>query len=220
MATATAATPDLDKETRKLVDNIARSLATAEVGGGGQRDLAYDQGAAPSAPSAEDQQRFLGGLIANVAATWAPKIATGIFGMLQQRRRELGIPEQRDADAVERDFGSILGVLLPKLIDALPGVVTALQGQPAPRTVEEENQRFFPLLAAAIPALISAVPSIVQAFNRQRGIDQPEPVVSDKELSERFIGPLLASAVPVILQSAPSIFSSLFGGREVGESTW
>ena len=44
MATATAATPDLDKDTRKLVANIARSLAAAEVGGGGQRDLGGDAG--------------------------------------------------------------------------------------------------------------------------------------------------------------------------------
>ena len=81
-----------------------------------------------------------------------PKVASGIFGLLQQRRRELGIPEQRDADAVERDFGSILGALLPKLLDAVPGIVTALQGKPAPRSVEEENERFLPFLAALVPA--------------------------------------------------------------------
>ncbi|MFB6608739.1 hypothetical protein ACFCVO_00320 [Agromyces sp. NPDC056379] len=214
----------LDEETRDLVDALARSLAAAQ-GSTSQRDLGPDTAATPAVPGAtavgEDQQRFFGSILQSIVTDVIPKVAPVVFGMLQQRRRELGIPEQRDADAVSRDFSSILGALLPKLLDAVPGIVTALQGRPAPRSVEEENERFLPFLAAVVPALISAAPSIIGLFNRQRGADGTPPPISDREVSERFIGPLLGSFIPPFLQAAPSILSSIFGGgRDVGAQAW
>lgn len=216
--------PSLETETRELVDALARSLA-AEQAGAAQRDVGLD-GAAASAVSATtavsaDQQRFFGSVLGSIVTSVIPKVAPIVFGMLQQRRRDLGIPEQRDAEAVSRDFGSILGALLPKLLDAVPGIVSALQGRPAPRSVEEENERFLPFLAAVVPALISAAPSIIGLFNKQRGADGTPPPISDREVSERFIGPLLGSFVPQLLQAAPSILGSIFGGgRDVAAEAW
>lgn len=216
----------LDNETRALVDAVARKLAAQTAGGaqsgGGSRDVGTDVTPTTAAPAvSDDQQRFFGSIVQSLVSTVIPKVAPVIFGMLQQRRRELGLPEQRDAEAATRDFGAILGALLPKLLDAVPGIVTALQGRPAPRSAQEENERFLPFLAAVIPALVSAAPSIIGLFNQQRGADGTPPPISDREVSERFIGPLLSAVVPQVLQAAPSIFASIFGGgRDVAASTW
>ncbi|WP_347346283.1 hypothetical protein [Microbacterium sp.] len=214
------ATPALDEDTRRLVDAIARDLTAAQVSSG-QRDLGADVAEAPVSADAAEQQRFFGAALGALASVVVPKVATGILGLLQQRRRDLGIPEQRDADAVSRDFSAILSALLPKLIDAVPTLVGALQGRPAPRSVEEENERFLPFLAAVVPAIVSAAPSIISLFNKQRGVDDAPPSISDPEVSERFIGSLLGAVVPQILQAAPSILGSIFGGRrDVAETAW
>ena len=227
MATATQE-PALEQETRELVDALARSLAAAHAGAGAgaaQRDIGGDGAAAPavqaSTAAGADQQRFFGSILQSIVTQVIPKVAPVVFGMLQQRRRDLGIPEHRDTDAVSRDFSSILEALLPKLLDAVPGIVSAMQGRPAPRSVEEENERFLPFLAAVVPALISAAPSFIGMFNQQRGADGSPPPISDREVSERFIGPLLGTFVPQLLQSAPSILSSIFGGgRDVAAEAW
>jgi hypothetical protein len=160
---------------------------------------------------------LFGGLLQSLISNVVPKLAGTVINMLRQRRRELGIPEQRDADAVERDFQAILNALLPKLLEAVPVIAGALSGRPAPRGPEEEAQRFLPFLAAVIPAVISAVPSIIGAFNQQRGADATPPSISNPEVAERFIGPLMQTFVPQLLQAAPSIFASIFGGgRDVG----
>ncbi|WP_353814987.1 hypothetical protein [Agromyces sp. SYSU T00266] len=219
----TTQAPGLDQETRDLVDAVVRNLVAAEMGG--SRDVGPDAGSGASQSQtmvSADQQRFFGSIVGGLVSQVIPKVAPIIFNMLQQRRRDLGIPEQRDADSVSRDFGSILQSLLPKLLDAVPGIVTALQGRPAPRSVEEENERFLPFLAAVVPALISAAPSIIGMFNKQRGADPTPPPISDREVSERFIGPLLNVAVPALLQAAPSILGSIFGGggRDVATNAW
>lgn len=217
----------LDAETRALVDAsnaFARKLAAAHAASG-SRDLGADVAGTASGQlvpaGAEDQQRFFGSIVKTLVTTVLPKVAPVVLNMLQQRRRELGIPEQRDADSVSRDLGAILGVVLPKLLDAVPGIVSALQGRPAPRSVEEENDRFLPFLAAVVPALVSAAPSIIGLFNKQRGVDGTPPPISDREVSERFIGPLLGAVVPQLIQAAPSIFASIFGGgRDVATGAW
>jgi hypothetical protein len=170
----------------------------------------------------QDAQRFFGGLVGSLVSTVVPKLATTVIGMLQQRRRELGIPEQRDSAAVERDLQSIIGALLPKLLDAVPVIASAISGKPAPRGPEEEAQRFLPILGALIPAVVSAVPSIISAFNRQRGADSTPPSISSPEVAERFIGPLMQTFVPQIIQAAPSILQSIFGGggRSVNTPAW
>jgi hypothetical protein len=216
--------PGLDKETRELVDAVARNLAAAQTSAT-QRDVGPDSATAPAAQVSpavgEDQQRFFGSILESIVTKVIPKVAPVVFGMLQQRRRELGLPEQRDAESVSRDFGSILEALLPKLLDAVPAMVTALQGRPAPRSVEEENERFLPFLAAVVPAIISAAPSFIGLFNKQRGADGTPPSISDPDVSERFIGPLLSAVVPQLLQAAPSIFGSIFGGgRDVAGASW
>jgi hypothetical protein len=215
--------PVLDKETRDLIDAIARNLAAQTTGG--QRDIGPDAAGTAagqvSTATSEEQQRFFGSILQSIVTNVIPKVAPVVLGMLQQRRRDLGLPEQRNAEGVSRDFGSILGALLPKLLDAVPGIVSALQGRPAPRSVEEENERFLPFLAAVVPALISAAPSIIGMFNKQRGADGTPPSISDREVSERFIGPLLSVAVPALLQAAPSILGSIFGGgRDVATNAW
>jgi hypothetical protein len=184
----------------------------AEQGGSGSRALGSDGG--PTTPEPRpDTQRFFGGLIQSLVTNVIPKVAPHILNLLQQRRRELGLPEQRDAEAVERDFQSILNAILPKLLDAVPGIVNAIAGQPAPRSTEEESERFLPILAGVIPAIIGAVPQIVSMFNRQRGTDPTPPPISDADVAQRFIGPLLSSIVPQLLQAAPSILGAVFGGR-------
>jgi len=213
-----------DQDTQRLIDAVVRNLVAAQTGAG-SRDVGPDVLGAPSAearPTADqDTQRFFGSILSSIVSNVVPTVATHVLGMLQQRRRELGLPEQRDAAAVERDLGSILGVLLPKLVEAIPGVVAAISGRPAPRSAEEENERFLPFLAALIPAVVSAVPSIVGAFNQQRGVDATPPPLTDPDVAERFLGPLLASTIPIIVQSAPSIVQSIFGGRrDVATTAW
>jgi hypothetical protein len=207
----------------RLVEEVARASASryqrgASTGGqssGGSRDPGEDM---TGSTTAQDSQRFFGAILSGIVQHVVPSVAQGVLGLLQQRRRELGLPEQRD---VERDFESILTAILPKLIDAVPAIVTAFAGQPAPRSTEEEAERFLPLLGALIPAVVSAVPSIISAFNRQRGIDAPPPPITDPDVAERFLGPLLGLVVPQVLQHAPSILNSIFGPRrEITGSTW
>ena len=212
-------------DTQRLIDSIARQLAaqsTSAQSTSGSRDPGTDFSSGSCGTQSmgdQDAQRFFGGLVSSLVSTVVPKLATTVLGMLQQRRRELGIPEQRDSAAVERDFQSIMGALLPKLLDAVPIIAGALSGRPAPRGPEEESQRFLPLLGALIPAIISAAPGIISAFNRQRGADPTPPSISSPEVAERFIGPLMQSVVPQLLQAAPSIFQSIFGGGGRGVST-
>ena len=204
-------TTDVDQ----LVNQVARDLAAGGTGDLGGDVTGGTAAAMPSAPADQDAQRLFGGILSGIVQHVVPTVAQGILGMFQQRRRELGLAEQRD---VERDFGDILNELLPKLIDAVPSIVNAISGQPAPRSTEEEAERFLPLLGALIPAVISAVPSIIGAFNRQRGVDAAPPPITDPEVG-RFLGSLLSTIVPQVLQSAPSILGSIFGGRDVATST-
>ncbi len=220
--TATVQAPVLDDDTRRLIDAVVRDLVTTQSGAG-SRDLGPTMpGSGAAQPADQDAQRFFGGIVASILTTVVPKIAPTIFGMLQQRRRDLGLPEQRDAAATERDFQSILTALLPKLLDAVPVIANAISGQPAPRGAQEESQRFLPFLAALIPAVVSAVPSIIGAFNQQRGADATPPPITDPDVAQRFLGPLLASFVPQLVQAAPSILGSIFGGgsRAVAQPAW
>lgn len=225
-----AQSPSTNVDTQALINAVARNLAATQ-GRPASRDFGPDMAGTPAtaAPSTaatpssdEDAQRFFGGILGGIVSSVVPKIATGILGMLQQKRRELGLPEQRDAASMERDLQSILASLLPKLLDAVPVIAGALSGKPAPRSTEEESQRFLPFLAAVLPAVISAVPGIVSAFNRQRGADGAEPSISNPDVAERFIGPLMQTLVPQLLQSAPAILGSLFGGgrRDVSTAVW
>jgi hypothetical protein len=226
----TAQSPSMNDGTRRLIDAVARDLVATQAGSG-RRDVGPDMAgtstsAAPStdgaAASDQDTQRFFGSILGGLVSTVIPKLATGILGMLQQRRRELGLPEERDAASMERDLQSILASLLPKLLEAVPVIAGALGGKPAPRSADEESQRFLPFLAAVLPAVISAVPHIISAFNRRRGTDDTPPALSDPNVAERFIGPLMQTLVPQLLQSAPSILSAIFGGgrREVSTAAW
>jgi hypothetical protein len=213
---------DTDADTQRLIDAVVRNLVAAQTGAGA-RDLGADVGM-PSAelPAADDEaQRFFGSVLNTFVSQVVPTVVPQILGMLQQRRRELGLPEQRDTASVERDLGSILGALLPKLVAAIPSVVDAISGRPAPRSADEENERFLPLLGALIPAVVSAVPSIIGAFNQQRGADATPPPYTDPDVAQRFLGPLLAVTVPALVQAAPSILGSIFGGgRAVAATTW
>ena len=225
----TAQSPSTNVDTQRLIDAVARNLMAAQARPA-SRDVGPDMAGTPTtaAPSTtipssdQDAQRFFGGILGGIVSSVVPKIATGILGMLQQKRRELGLPEQRDAASMERDLQSILASLLPKLLDAVPMIAGAMSGKPAPRSTEEESQRFLPFLAAVLPAVISAVPGIVSAFNRQRGADGAEPSISNPDVAERFIGPLMQTLVPQLLQSAPAILGSIFGGgrRDVSTAVW
>jgi hypothetical protein len=213
-----------DQDTQRLIDAVVQNLVAAQTGAG-SRDVGADVVGTPTteAPLSADQdtQRFFGSILSSFVKHVVPTVTTQVLGMLQQRRRELGLPEQRDAAAVERDLSSILGALLPKLVDAIPGVVAAISGHPAPRSTEEESERFLPFLAALIPAVVSAVPSIIGAFNQQRGVDATPPPFTDSDVAQRFLGPLLASTIPILVQSAPSILESIFGGRrDVPTTAW
>jgi hypothetical protein len=213
--TMTEQSPSMNEATSRFISAAVRDLVATQAGPATRDfgpDMASTSTAAAPSPD-QDSQRFFGGILGGIIANVVPKIATGILGMLQQRRRELGIPEQRDAASVERDLQSILASLLPKLLDAVPMIAGALSGKPAPRSTEEESQRFLPFLAAIIPAVISAVPGIIGAFNRQRGADATQPSISNPDVAERFLGPLMQTLVPQLLQSAPSILESIFGGR-------
>ena len=222
----TAQYPSTNPATRQLIDAVVQDLVTTQAGSA-SRDVGTEmaQPSPAAAPSpGQDQQRFFGAIAGSLISAVVPKIATGILGMLQNRRRELGMPEQRDAASVERDLQSILSVLGPKLLESVPLIAAALSGKPAPRGPEEENQRFLPFLAAVLPAVISAVPGIISAFNRQRGADATQPSISDPDVAERFLGPLMQTLVPQLLQAAPSILGSIFGGgRDVSapaQRTW
>lgn len=162
--------------------------------------------------SNQDAQRLLIGVLSAIGSAIVPKLAMGVIGMLQQKRRELGLPEQRDAASMERDLQLVLSSLMPHLVKAVPMIVSSLNGKPAARGPEEESQRFLPFLAAVVPALISAAPKIISAFNRQRGVDSTEPSSSDPRVAELFIGPMLQTLVPQILQAAPAILGSIYGG--------
>lgn len=225
MTTALTA-PAMDPDTRRLMDAVVKDLVAAQRTG--SRDMGPDvrlstPGPAPAQPSADDEaQRFFGGVLQAVVQHVIPAVAPTILNLLQQRRRELGLPEQRDAQGLERDFGSILQALLPKLLDAVPTLVQAFAGKPAPRSTEEQSQRFLPFLGALIPAVVSAVPGIIAAFNQQRGADATPPPIHDPAVAQRFLGPLLTQCIPQLVQAAPSILSSIFGGgREIqSSSTW
>jgi hypothetical protein len=197
----------------ELINAVTRDLV-AKQASSGSRDFGPDVTSPPTAAPLPDQdaQRFLGGILGPIITNVVPHIATGILGMLQQRRRELGLPEQRDAASVERDLQSILASLLPKLLDAVPVIAGALSGKPAPRSTEEESQRFLPILGAILPAVISAVPGIISAFNQRRGVDATQPSISNPDVAERFLGPLMQVLVPPLVQSAPAILQSIFGG--------
>jgi hypothetical protein len=220
--------PEMDPDTRRLMDAVVRDLVAAQrTGISTSRDFGPDvqPGGGITAPvgkptmSDEESQRFFGNILQTLVTDVIPTVAPHILNLLQQRRRELGIPEQRDAAALERDFGSILSALLPKLLDAVPTLVSTIAGQPAPRSAEEETQRFLPFLAAVVPALISAAPAIIGAFNQQRGADPTPPAISDPDVAQRFFGPLLSAIVPPLLQSAPTILNTIFGGRrDIGGS--
>jgi hypothetical protein len=206
-------------KTTKPVRTSRRSRLSPPTQAGPATDLASTSTAVKPAPD-HDAQRLFGGILTGLVSTVVPKIATGILGLLRQRRRELGIPEQRDAAATERDLQSILNSLLPKLIEAVPVIANALSGKPAPRGAEEEGHRFLPMLGVVLPAVIAAVPEIVSAFNRQRGADPTQPPISNPEVAERFIGPLMQTLVPQLVQSAPAVLQSIFAGgsRDVSQT--
>lgn len=210
--------PDVDRLVQGLAREMSQNLAATQQAST-RRDAGPDlTGTAPSAPADQDTQRLFGSILSGLVQHVVPKLAQGILGLLQQRRRELGLPEQRD---VERDFGDILNALLPKLIDAVPTIVNAVTGRPAPRSTEEEAERFLPFLAAVLPAVISAVPSIIGAFNHQRGVDATPPPITDPDVAQRFLGPLLATVVPQLIQAAPSILATIFGSRrDITTRTW
>ncbi len=209
---------DTSEDTRRLIDAVVRDLVPAQTSA--SRDFGQDvAGSAPAdTPPAQDAQRLFDGILQSVIRYALPRLTTSVLGMLQQRRRELQIPDQRDAASVERDLQAILNAVLPQIVQAVPVIAGALSGRPAPRGAEEEGQRFLPFLAALLPAVISAVPSIISVFNQQRGADATPPSISDPDVSQRFIGPLLQTFVPQLLQAAPSILQAIFGGgsRDVG----
>jgi hypothetical protein len=226
--TMTDLTLQTNDDVRRLVDQLARDLAAAQRTGG-SRDLGPDvagpTGVTPvptaTAPTDQDAQRLFGGILGGIVSHVIPMVAPHILSFLRQRRRELGLPEERDDAAVERDFQSILSALLPKLIDAVPSILSAISGQAPPRDTTEEGERFLPFLAALIPAVVSAVPSIISMFNRQRGVDDTPPPITDPDVAQRFLGPLFASLVPQLLQAAPAILGSIFGPRrDVATTTW
>lgn len=219
---------NLDADMQRLMDALVKDLVAAQavVGSGpdgGTRDVpAPVPPSVPSTSAADGQpeaERFFGGLVKVICTKVIPKVAPLVLDLLQNRRRELGLPEERDAASVERDLGAILNALFPKLLEAVPTIIAAVSGQPAPRGTEQENERFLPFLAALVPALISAVPTIINAFNGNRGVVTPEPSIADPAVVDRFIGPLLAGVLPQLLQAAPSILSSIFGGgRDIGDN--
>jgi hypothetical protein len=223
--TATIEVPRLNQDTQRLVDAVVQDLMAAQAGAP-TRDLGPDTVGAQSGNeeptvSQPETQRFFGAVLSSCLSYVIPKVSSHILGMLQQRRRELGLPEQRDAVSVERDLQAILAALIPKIVDAIPGLVSAISGQPAPRSPEEEGQRFLPFLAALIPAVVSAVPAIIGAFNQQRGVDATPPPITDPDVAQRFFGPLLAALVPQLIEAAPTILGSIFGGRrDVVTRTW
>jgi hypothetical protein len=223
MTAETLQAPRLAADRQKLIDALVQDLVANQTGRA-SRDLGPDVSGSAAGPDlgSQDDQRFFGSVLQSIITHVIPTVAPIIHGILQQRRRELGLPDERDADALQRDFGSILGALLPTLLQAIPGIVSAISGQRAPRGPEEESQRFLPFLAALIPAVVSAVPSIIGLFNRQRGVDDTPPPITDPAVAQRFLGPLLSTFIPQLLQAAPSILGSIFGGgRDVGtSSTW
>jgi hypothetical protein len=206
--------PITNDETRPLLNKMVRDFVATQAGPASRDpgvDIASPSTAAALSPD-QDAQRFLGGILGPLIANVGPKILTGILGMLQKRRRELGMPEQRDAASLERDLQSILATLLPKLVEAVTTSAVALSGKPAPRSTEEADQRFLPILGAILPAVISCVPGWISAFNQQRGADATLPSISDPDVAERFLGPLMQVLVPALVQSAPAMLQSIFGG--------
>jgi hypothetical protein len=211
----------------RLFDELAREMASGVGAASGQsRDFGTDVATTANAGSQsqmdQEGQRIFGALISQ----FVPPIASGILGLFRQRRRDLGIPEQRDSNSDEQDLRMVLPPLLQNILSVIPGIVKELSGKPAPRGAEEEAQRFFPLLVPVLSAAISAAPGIIAAFNRQRGAEGSEPSVTDPEVADRFIGPLLSKVVPTLLKSAGPILQSIFrgdsGSRGAGSSssTW
>ena len=217
MTTATQGAALTAEQRSSLIDALTRELlaSQASVNGGATRDVGPDAvsgGTTPTAPTTEeDQQRFFGSLLSVVG----PPLLKWGMNWLSSRRRELGIPEQRDAASVERDFMSLFQSILTTLPQALPGIIQAFQGRdlPAPRDADEAVQRFFPALLALLPAVIPAVQSIVGLFNKQRGIDTP-PSINDRDFLSA-LGSVFSTIGPMIPQFIQA-FSG--GGRAVAAS--
>jgi hypothetical protein len=215
MTTATQGAALTAEQRSALIDALTRELlasqtpaaaGTRDVGPGGEADGGAAVPAAPAAaPTGVEAQRFFGSLI----SVLGPPLVKWGMNWLSSRRRELGIPDQRDAASVERDFMSLFQSILTTLPQALPGIIQAFQGHrdlPAPRDADEAVQRFFPALLALLPAVIPAVTSIIDMFNKQRGVDAP-PAIDDRDFLSA-LGSVFSTIGPMI----PQIIQAFAGG--------
>ena len=138
-----------------------------------------------------------------------------VLQAIQGQRRDLGMPENSDPAALERDIGAILSGLLGQVINVLPQVANLLtqRREIEPRNGQEVQDRFiFPLLGLLIPAAAQAIPAIISAVSGNRDVVDGVVDVADREVAERFFGPLVGQLVSGLVQNLPQILQ-VFSNR-------
>jgi hypothetical protein len=143
-----------------------------------------------------------------------------VIGGIRDGDRDLaGSGDRRDH--VERDFGTVLGILLPQLINLLPHLVQAFgDDRDLPRDGDEVTERFLqPLLATLLPMFVQVAPAIVAALTGRSRSTEVLPA-SSPEFAQRFLGPLLAVLVPALAGALPQLIAAVTGQSRGTQLNW
>jgi hypothetical protein len=175
-------------------------------------------------------ERFFGSFI--------PQLASGLFhhlpGIIEVLRRRgsrdlpvatapvatvPGLPGAPQ-DEQQRFFGGLLQAILPVVVNAVPSVLQAIQGQRRNLGLPDETDAtvverdFSTVLSGLLGKVINVLPQVAETLFSQRDVD-PQ---NGEEVQQRFIFPLLATLIPAAAQAIPAIISAVSGQRDVDES--
>jgi hypothetical protein len=124
-------------------------------------------------------------------------------------------------DASQKFLDALLGVVVPPLIGALPGMIQTIMGERkkagvAPTEGDEEAiEKFLPgLLQAVLPTFVQVLPGLVEAIAGQKEaiVEEPPP---DEEAVEKFLPALLGGLIPALVRAVPDIVAAFQPGQKV-----
>lgn len=129
------------------------------------------------------------------------------------------------AEEQEKLFGAIAGVLAPTLIRAGGRLLgRAIRGRrkgvgeeadiaDVDAVPDEEAEKFFRGLLRTVSRVV--IPTVARVLQGQPKSVDGIPVVTDEEMTEKFIGPILARLGPALAQVLPSLLPAIPGQKAI-----
>lgn len=225
--------PDLEALARRLASaEIETGIeATGELARPGIVPDTPGSSAAPRSvpPIDADDPRLRADLITALVKAVGP-VGIALLNAVDSQQRDAGQAIERDIERRTRGLTAILGALLPRIVESLPDVVSALTGQGGvPQEAEDAYERWLvPLLTALAPSVLDAVPGIVQQMTGPRRVPPPPPgtagprgltvpiTLASPETGVRFGSAALGGLFSGLVQALPDVIGA-FADQQVQE---